>query len=75
MNHRTNKGSHSQANNSVINAINPKILNRIPTVATVFFCSFLVWKSSAIFIRNRNKILFVDNLVLMMKKSSKNSVF
>jgi len=58
--HTNNKGSHSRAKITVISAINQMILKTIPTVATVFFCSFLVWKSSAIFVKNRNKKLFAE---------------
>ena len=51
-----------------ISIINPIILNRIPTVATLFF-----WFSSVILKNSKIKNLLIDILVLIEEKSSKNS--
>ena len=69
-----NKTFQTNTRKAEMNKTNPIILNHIPTVATVFFCSSWVLISSVI-LKKSNKIKFqlTNFIVIIREKSSKNS--
>ena len=75
INHKNKRKNQNTLPIIVNNKINQMILQIIPTRATVFFCSFWVWNSSAIFWWDMNIKIICWRLVLIKEKSSKNSDF